>query len=117
MNTDTFEKEAKKFAKAPERRLAWQLYGEGMSQREIGPACDHQQAWVSKLLDEKRRSTAIATAAALDLKRLPAFSSLMATVEGAERIIEALRNQLIEPEREDSVAPLRQWVLNDLKQR
>lgn len=111
------EKEAKKFVKAPERRKAWQLYGEGMSQREIGPCCDHQQAWVSKLLDEKRRSKAIATAAALDLKRLPAFSSLMATVEGAERIIEALRNQLIEPEREDSVAPLRQWVLNDLKQR
>lgn len=100
------EKEAKKFAKAPERRRAWQLYGEGMSQREIGPACDHQQAWVSKLLDEKRRSTAIATAAAQELKRLPAFSSLMATVEGTEQLVDALRNHLIEPEREGADARL-----------
>jgi len=111
------EKEAKKFAKAPERRTAWQLYGEGMSQREIGPQCDHKQAWVSKLLDEKRRSTAIATTAALELKRLPTFSKLMASVEGTERLVEALRNQLIEPEREDIEAPLRKWVLNDLQQR
>jgi len=110
------EKEAKKFAKAPERRRAWQLYGEGMSQREIAPACDHQQAWVSKLLDEKRRSTAIATAAALELKRLPAFSSLMATVEGTERLVDGLRNHLIEPEREGADAPLRRWVLQYLQQ-
>ncbi len=110
------EKEAKKFAKAPERRRAWQLYGEGMSQREIGPACDHKQAWASKLLEEKRRSTAIATAAALELKRLPAFSSLMATVEGTEQLVDALRNHLIKPEREGADAPLRRWVLQYLQQ-
>ena len=108
------EKEAKKFAKAPERRRAWQLYGEGMSQREIGPACDHQQAWVSKLLDEKRRSTAIATSAALELKQLPAFTSLVASVEGTEQLVDALRNHLIEPEREGADAPLRRWVLQYL---
>jgi len=109
-------KETKKFSKAPERRLAWQLYGEGMSQLEIGPRCDHQQAWVSKLLDEKRRSTAIATAAAVELKRQPAFTALMATVEGAERLLDALRNRLIEPEREGADAPLRRWVLQYLQQ-
>ena len=109
-------KETKKFSKAPERRLAWQLYGEGMSQREIGPRCDHQQAWVSKLLDEKRRSTAIATAAAVELKRQPAFTALMTTVEGAERLLDALRNRLIEPEREGADAPLRRWVLQYLQQ-
>jgi len=110
------EKEAKKFARAPERMQAWQLYAEGMSQREIGPRCNHQQAWVSKLLDEKRRSTAIATAAALELKRLPAFTSLMATVAGTEQLVEALRNHLIEPEREGADAPLRLWVLQYLQQ-
>ena len=62
-------REQRKFAKAPERQLAWKLYGEGMSQREIAQRCDHQQAWVSKLLDEKRRSGLIATAAAAELKR------------------------------------------------
>ena len=108
-------KETKKFSKAPERRLAWQLYGEGMSQREIGPRCDHQQAWVSKLLDEKRRSTAIATAAAVELKQQPAFTALMATVEGAERLLDALRNRLIEPEREGADPPLRRWVLQYLQ--
>jgi len=109
------EKEAKKFAKAPERRLAWQLYGQGMSQRDIGPQCNHQQAWVSKVQDEKRRSTAIATAAAVELKRLTAFEGLMTTVEGSERLVEALRNHLIEPEREDAVAPLRMWVQQHLR--
>ena len=109
-------KETKKFAKTPERRMAWQLYGEGMSQREIGPRCNHQQAWVSKLLDEKRRSTAIATAAAMELKRQPNFIALMATVEGVERLVEALRNHLIEPEREGADAPLRRWVLQYLQQ-
>ena len=96
--------------------MAWQLYGEGMSQRDIGPRCNHQQAWVSKLLDEKRRSSAIATAAALELKLLPAFSSLMATVEGTEKLLNALRNHLIEPEREGADAPLRLWVLQYLQQ-
>ena len=61
---------------------------------------------MSKLLDEKRRSTAIATAAAQELKRLPAFSSLMATVEGTEQLVDALRNHLIEPEREAADARL-----------
>lgn len=110
------DKEAKKFTKAPERRLAWKLYGEGMSQREIGPHCDHQQAWVSKLLDEKRRSTAIATAAALELKRQVVFAQLMTSVEGTERLLEALRNHLLESERDKGDAPLRIWVHNYLLQ-
>lgn len=110
------DKEAKKFAKTPERQLAWQLYGEGMSQREIGPHCGHKQAWVSKLLDEKRRSIAIATAAALELKRTLVFSQLMTSVEGTERLLEALRNHLVEPERNKDDAPLRLWVHNYLQQ-
>ena len=87
-----------------------------MSQRDIGPRCNHQQAWVSKLLDEKRRSAAIATAAAMELKRQPAFTALMTTVEGTERLVDALRNRLIEPEREGGDAPLRLWVLKYLQQ-
>jgi len=108
--------EARKFSKAPERKLAWQLYGEGLSQRDIAARCDHKQAWVSKLLDEKRRSTTIATAAALELKRRPSFRKLMTSVKGTERLLDALRNHLIEPEREGGDAPLRYWVLQYIQQ-
>ncbi|MFL0771086.1 MAG: hypothetical protein AB8B36_14670, partial [Prochlorococcus sp.] len=101
---------------APERKLAWQLYGEGLSQRDIAARCDHKQAWVSKLLDEKRRSTTIATAAALELKRRPSFRKLMTSVKGTERLLDALRNHLIEPEREGGDAPLRYWVLQYIQQ-
>ncbi len=107
-------REQRKFAKAPERRLAWKLYGEGMSQREIAQRCDHQQAWVSKLLDEKRRSGLIATAAAAELKCHSTFVALMSDVEGCERLVTALRNHLIEPERDGADIPLRQWVMRHL---
>ena len=107
-------REQRKFAKAPERQLAWKLYGEGMSQREIAQRCDHQQAWVSKLLDEKRRSGLIATAAAAELKRHSTFVALMSDVEGCERLVTALRNHLIEPERDGADIPLRQWVMRHL---
>ena len=108
-------KEQLKFAKAPERRLAWQLYGEGLSQRDIAQRCDHQQAWVSKLLDEKRRSGLISTAAAAELKHHSAFAALMSHLEGCERLVTALRNHLIEAERDGADIPLRQWVMRYLQ--
>ena len=107
--------EQKRFSKAPEKKLAWQLYGEGLSQREIAARCDHQQAWVSKLLDEKRRSTSIATAAAAELVRLPSFRSCAASPQAAIRLHEALRNHLVEPEQEGCIAPLRLWIKQNLQ--
>ena len=44
------EKDRDKWIKDPSRKLAWQLYGDGMSQREIANRCGHQQGWVSRLL-------------------------------------------------------------------
>lgn len=107
--------EQKRFSKAPEKQRAWQLYGEGLSQREIAARCDHKQAWVSKQLDEKRRATAIATAAAAELVRLPAFHSCTASPQAATRLHEALRNHLVEPEQEGCVAPLRLWIQQNLQ--
>ena len=107
-------REQRKFSKAPERRLAWKLYGEGLSQREIAQRCDHKQAWVSKLLDEKRRSGQIATAAATELKHHGSFAALMSDVEGCDRLVTALRNHLIEAEREGVDIPLRRWVMLNL---
>ncbi|MEB3324917.1 MAG: hypothetical protein VKM17_06220, partial [Cyanobacteriota bacterium] len=89
---------------------AWQLYGEGLGQREIAERCDHKQAWVSKLLNEHSLATTIATAAAVELLRHPAFAEVALSVEGAERLVGALRNHLTNPEREGEVAPLRRAV-------
>jgi len=104
------EADRSKWLKSPERRQAWQLYGEGAGQRAIAEALDKGQTWVSRLLQEKRLATAIATAAALDLKRLPSFAAVGTSVDGAERLVEALRNHLITPEREGERAPLRSAV-------
>lgn len=102
------------WGKSPERLQAWQLYAQGAGQRAIAEATGKGQAWVSKLLKEKSLSAAIATAAAVELKRLPAFCAIGSSVEGAERLVEALRNHLITPEREGDIAPLRRAVAHVL---
>ena len=71
---------------------------------------------MSKQLKPEMQASAIATAAALELKRHPAFASCGQTVEAAERLVTALRNHLLEPEQEGGVAPLRRWVQNHLSQ-
>ena len=99
-----------RWATGPERRLTWQLYGEGLTQRNIAERAGHKQAWVSKLLGEKDLANTIATAAAVELRRHPAFAGCGRSVEAAERLVSALRNHLLEPEQERDVAPLRQAV-------
>lgn len=103
-----------RWAKDPSRLLAWRLYGEGLGQRAIAERCSHQQAWVSKLLQERRLATTIATAAALALLRDPAFAALGQRVETSERLVEALRNHLVDPKPEGGVAPLRVAVARAL---
>lgn len=104
------EADRRKWNRDPSREQAWQLYGEGIGQREIAERCGHKQAWVSKLLQEKQLSHAIALDAATDLLRRPAFQALAMDPDGAERLVEALRNHLIQPEQEGDVAPLRRWI-------
>jgi hypothetical protein len=98
------------WAKKPERRLAWRLYGDGLGQRDIAEQCDRKQAWVSKLLQEQSLATTIATAGGVELRRHPAFAEVARSVEGAERLVAALRNHLTNPDREGDVAPLRRVV-------
>jgi len=102
------------WARKPERRLAWQLYGNGLGQRDIAERCKRKQAWVSKLLQEQSLATTIATAAAVELHRHPAFAEVAISVEGAERLVAALRNHLTTPEREGEVALLRRAVADTL---
>lgn len=91
-------------------RCLWAGWAEGMSNRPLAERCGISCGTVSKKLRPTEHATAIATAAAVELKRHPAFASCSKSVEAAERLVEALRNHLLEPEREGEVAPLRLWI-------
>ena len=110
------QKEAIKFSKDEGRKLAFELYGQGLSHQDIAQQVNHQKPWVSRLLKEKRRSSEIAIAAAIELKRQPEFISCGKSVEAAERLVNALRNHLVEPELEGDIPPLRQWMQQYMSQ-
>ena len=110
------QEEAIKFSKDEGRKLAFELYGQGLSQRDIAQQVNHKQAWVSNLLDETRRSREIAIAAAIELKRQPEFISCGKSVKAAENLVKALRNHLVKKELEGDIPPLRQWVQQYMSQ-
>ena len=96
-----------KWARSPERLQCWRLYSEGAGQRLIAESVGKCQVWVSRVLMEKQLATSIATAAAVELQRLPAFAAVGRSVEGAEQLVVALRNHLTRSEQEGGIAPLR----------
>jgi hypothetical protein len=91
-------------------RCLWAGWAEGMSNRPLAERCGTSCGTVSKKLRPTEHATTIATAAAVEIKRHPVFSSCGQSVEAAERLVDALRNHLLEPEREGEVAPLRRWI-------
>ncbi len=95
----------------------WAGWAEGMSNRPLAERCGTSCGTVSKRLRPTEHATTIATAAAVELRRQPAFASCSQSVEAAERLVEALRNHLLEPEREGDVAPLRRWIQQYLSNR
>lgn len=102
--------------KAALLRCLWSGWAEGLKQRPLAERCGTSQGTVSKQLKPELQASAVATAAAVELKRHPAFASCGQSVEAAERLVQALRNHLLEPEREGDAAPLRRWVQNHLSQ-
>ena len=99
-----------KWDKKPERKMVWDLYSKGFSQREIATRCERGQAFVSKLLKEKQLTESIAQESALELISLPQFLSASQDPEALDRMIGALRNHLISSEQEGDTPPLCQWV-------
>lgn len=97
-------------------RCLWAGWAEGLTNRPLAARCGTTPGTVSKAMRPTEHATTIATAAAVELKRHPAFASCGSSVEAAERLVGALRNHLLEPEREGEVAPLRQWVHRFLRQ-
>ncbi len=94
----------------------WAGWAEGLTNRPLAERCGTTPGTVSKKMRPTDHATTIATAAAVELKRHPAFASCGESVEAAERLVGALRNHLLEPEREGDVAPLRRWVQQYLSQ-
>lgn len=97
-------------------RCLWAGWAEGLTNRPLAERCGTTPGTVSKAMRPTEHATSIATSAAVELKRHPAFSSCGASVEAAERLVNALRNHLLEPEREGDIAPLRRWVQTHLSQ-
>jgi hypothetical protein len=97
-------------------RCLWAGWADGLTNRPLAERCGTSCGTVSKKLRPNEHASAIATKAAIELKRHPAFASCGQSVEAAERLVEALRNHLLESEREEGVAPLRRWVKQYLEQ-
>jgi hypothetical protein len=94
----------------PQLSCLWQGYGEGLTNTPLAERCGCARGTVSKKLRPELHATTIARQTAAELLRHPAFSSVGGTVEGLERMVDALRNHLLHPEREGDIAPLRRWV-------
>ena len=113
---NAIDNDRSKWVKDPTRKLAWELYSQGLSQRDIAIQCEHKQAWVSKLLAEKSLSENIAQEAAVELIRRSEFQPLKKDPEGVDRMIEQLRNYLISSEQEETKPLLRQMINEVLNQ-
>ena len=112
---ELIKQDKKKWDKDKGRKLAWELYSQGLSQREIAAKCDHKQSWVSKLIPENKISERIAQDAAIILLRINEFSSLKNDINGIERLVEGLKNHLINSELNEKKPLLKQLISEVIK--
>ncbi len=112
---ELIKKDKEKWVKDKSRELCWQLYGNGLSQREIASRCEHKQAWVSKMLPEKKISESIAQEAAIVLLRIEDFSDLKKDPYGIDRLVDGLRNHLINSELDVKGSLLRELIKEEIR--
>ena len=103
-----------KWGKDEARKLAWKLYGDGLSQRDIAYKCSHKQGWVSKLIPEKRIAEEIAQDAAIEILKIKELNFLKKDPDGMERLIETLKNYLLNTEDKNSVCILRNLIKEEI---
>ncbi|QNI71997.1 hypothetical protein CyaNS01_02903 [Cyanobium sp. NS01] len=97
-------------ASDPQLHCLWQGYGEGLTNTPLAQHCGCARGTVSKKLRPEQHASSVARHAAAELSRQPLFCEVARSPEGAERMVEALRNHLLSPEREGDAPPLRRWV-------
>ena len=110
---DTIDKDRSKWDKDPSRKLAWELYGEGLGQREIASRCNHKQGWVSKLIQEKSLAEKIAQEATVGLVSFKEFQCLRKEPEAIDRTTELLASFLISIKSEGDLSLFRQ-IINEV---
>lgn len=98
----------------PQLHCLWQGFSQGLTNGPLSERCGCARGTVSKKLRPEKLATAIARQAAVTLCRQRCFADVARSAEGVERMVEALRNHLLTPEREGDVAPLRRWVHDHL---
>ena len=103
-----------KWGKDEARKLAWKLYGDGLSQRDIAYKCSHKQGWVSKLIPEKRIAEEIAQDAAIEILKIKELNFLKKDPDGMERLIETLKNYLLNTEDKNYVCILRNLIKEEI---
>ncbi|MAO02563.1 MAG: hypothetical protein CMD05_06555 [Flavobacteriales bacterium] len=103
-----------KWGKDEARKLAWKLYGDGLSQRDIAYKCSHKQGWVSKLIPEKRIAEEIAQDAAIEILKINELNFLKKDPDGMERLIETLKNYLLNTENKNNVCILRNLIKEEI---
>lgn len=101
----------------PQIRCLWQGFVAGLTTRTIAERCGCSQTFVSRQLSPQKHAGAIAQKAALELARHSRFAAVAASPDGAIRLVEVLKAQLLltqntPPEQEgDTPLPsLRPWV-------
>ncbi|MFM9046456.1 MAG: hypothetical protein ACKOOH_02130 [Cyanobium sp.] len=94
-------------------RCLWKAYGDGLSQRSSAECWGCSQAMVSRRLQLQRHANAIATAAALELGRHPAFSGRLRCTEAIERLLAALVGHLLSAHPDDPRPRLARWLQVD----
>ena len=95
IDSDSIDNQYLELEENDTRRLAWELYAEGFSQRDIATRCDHKQAWVSKLIKEKIILERISLLAVTKLKDYPEFKILKREPEKIDNLIMQLQIYLI----------------------
>ena len=104
---DIFKSEKLKWKENNNKRLAWELYSDGLSQREIAKRCKHKQGWVSKLIKEKIILERISLLAATELKEYVEFESLKKDPDKIDDLIMHLQAYLISRQNDSDIPILK----------
>lgn len=103
----------------------WRGFAEGLNTRDNAKRCGCSGAMASRKLRSEMHATNVARKAAEELGRMKAFEAVVASPQGAERMVETLKNQLapktgkqqlhLPAQEEDETLPtLKQWVQRHL---
>jgi len=103
-------------ASDPKLLCLWRGYAEGLSTRAIAARCSCSQVFVSRQLRSAQHASAMALKAADELSRQSAFEAVAASPDGAERMVKALKNQLLASEQTEGqpLPTLKQWLQRHL---